>query len=238
MKTLVSVFCILALVSCIAPQVRIDSPPQIIELKISGVDAVKVEPTGGDIVKTMEVKNTEGQLSSMTFISNGQAYFKVFSYIGSLDSTNLWQDIIVLKSMGVMDLNVMINSGGGSAYDGLALADSLLFARSLGFNVTTHAVGLVASAAIPVFCSGEYRLSTPSAQFMVHKAKLFKYLGAEDVDDLKSQRDMLLLLREKYIDILVGGSSLTYEQWDDKISSTTYFSAVDAKEWGIVHEIK
>ena len=160
MKHLSVVFFLVFLLACASPPGIIDKSPQVVELRIIGVDAVKVEPECREgFVKTMEVKNTEGQLSSMTFISNGQAYFKVFSYIGSLDSTNLWQDIIVLKSMGVMDLNVMINSGGGSAYDGLALADSLLFARSLGFNVTTHAVGLVASAAIPVFCSGEYCLN-------------------------------------------------------------------------------
>jgi len=214
-------------------------PPQVVELKITGVDSVQVaEECGDGIFRSMEIKNPEGQLSSMMFVSDDTAHFKLFSYIGSLDSTNLWQDIIILKSRGINKLNVYINSGGGSAYDGLALADTLTFARKQGFIVTAHVVGVCASAAVPVFSAAEFRYATESAQFMVHPSKLGKYIAYEGTDELKTQQIMLEQLRRKYIGLLVKGSNLSYDEWEDKVKSTTYFSAAEAMEWNLVHEIR
>jgi ATP-dependent Clp protease protease subunit len=242
MKKLFIITVLLFMASCIPQHLepyKGSVSPQVLELKIIGVDAVKIEENSGDgIARSMTIRNPDGELSSMTFVSEGQGYFKLFSYIGALDSTNMWQDIVILKSMGVDTLNIMINSGGGSAYDGLALADSVAYAKTIGLTTNAYAVGLCASAAVPVFAAAQNRYATSSAQFMVHKAKLGKYLAYEDADELKSQQSMLSLLREKYVNIMVNGSNLSAEAWEDKIKSTTYFGAEEAIEWGLVHEIQ
>jgi ATP-dependent protease ClpP protease subunit len=190
------------------------------------------------VVRSMEVKNHEGELSHFAFITDGVAHYKLFANISMSDTTNLWQDLVVLKSMGIKELFIYINSGGGSAYDGLGLADVIAYGISEGVEITTVAVGVVASAAVPVFASGQYRVAMPNAQFMVHQAKLGKYLVYESIDDMTTQKKMMEQLESRYIGILVDNSNVTREEWEAKIKVTTYFGSEEAKEWGLVHEIK
>jgi ATP-dependent Clp endopeptidase proteolytic subunit ClpP len=236
MKT-ISVIAVLCLLGCMTAVEPVRKPIPI-QLEISGVNAVKVQRPDDGIHRSMEVKNYDGQLSPMMFISGGEAYFKVFAYIGTMDSSNLWQDITILKDMGITKLNIYINSGGGSATDGLALADTIRYAIRQGINVTTYAVGQCASAAVVVFASGEKRIATESAQFMVHRASLLKYLSSEDSEDLEIQHRMLKQMTERYIGILVESSNSSFEEWDQRIRATTYFTAKKAQEWGLVDKVE
>jgi ATP-dependent protease ClpP protease subunit len=190
------------------------------------------------VMRSMEVKNHEGELSHFSFITDGEAHYKLFANISMGDTTNLWQDLIVLKSLGIKKQSIYINSGGGSAYDGLGLADVIAYGISEGMEITTVAVGLVASAAVPVFASGQHRIAMPNAQFMVHPARLGKYLAYESIDDMATQKKMMEQLRDRYVGVLVDNSNLSKEDWEEKIKSTTYFSAKEAMEWGLVHEVK
>jgi ATP-dependent protease ClpP protease subunit len=49
---------------------------------------------------------------------------------------------------------------------------------------------------------------------------------------------MMEQLESRYIGILVDNSNVTREEWEAKIKVTTYFGSEEAKEWGLVHEIK
>jgi ATP-dependent Clp protease protease subunit len=190
------------------------------------------------IQRSMQVKNHEGELSHFAFITDGEAHYKLFAGISMSDTTNLWQDLVVLKSLGITKLFIYINSPGGSANDGLGLSDVIALGIKDGMDITTVAVGVVASAAVPVFASGKHRISMPNAEFMVHEAKLGKYLAWESAKDLKTQQGMMDRLRERYVGILVANSKLSEKEWKDKIECTTFFGAEEALLWGLVDEIK
>jgi ATP-dependent protease ClpP protease subunit len=210
----------------------------IITVKVEGDNPVRIGPPEDKIIRTMEVTNSEGELSPLSFIRDGVAYFKLFSAIGAMDSTRLWQDIIILKSLGINDLKIYINSPGGSATDGLAIADTITRAVSRGMNITTYAVGTCASAALPVFASGKTRIATKSAEFMIHQATLFKYLAFDNSKELESQQEMLRLLRVHYLSILADGSNLSAEEWEEMLLKTTFFTAPQGLEWGLVDRIE
>ena len=237
MRYLVALFLLIGCAS--APMGETPMVPQVFELRITGVNSVNVaEDCGDGITRSMQVENTDGELSRLTFINGGEGHYKLFSTVSMTDSTNLWQDLIIMRSMGITKLHIYINSHGGSATDGLALADIIASAISNGFDITTYAVGTVSSAAVVAFAAGNYKISMESAQFMVHEAKIGKYLTYEDADQLKVQQEMLELLKAKYIKILVAGSDLSSTVWADKIKRTTYFTAAEAKDWGLVDEIR
>jgi ATP-dependent protease ClpP protease subunit len=201
---------------------------------------VNVE-TGNEekINKSMEIPNEEGHLSQLSFISNNQAFVKIFSGLSVSDVTRLWNDIVVLKNnTKIRDINLFINSPGGDAFSGLALADQIQRAQRKGFHITAHASGIIASAAVPVFAVCNQRFAAPGTIFMVHEAALWKWPGRETASDIRSQNTLMELLRDRYMDKLIANTGKDYDFWTDLEKKTTWFDAQQALDWGLVDKIE
>jgi len=193
-----------------------------------------------DVSKTMVVENPDGQLSHISFISGGKAFMKIFSSLGVGDVTMIWNDFVVLENTtDIRDVNLYINSPGGDAFSGLALADQIERARLKGFKITAHASGIVASAAVPIFASCDLRLAAEGTIFMVHEASIFQWGGTSSHSDIKSTNRLMDMLRERYLDKMVKHSKITKDEWAELEGKTTWFSAQDAKEkYGIVDSVE
>jgi ATP-dependent protease ClpP protease subunit len=217
--------------------------PQEVIVKVHAADPTKVKVTQSDDVervnKSMEIPNQEGHLSQLSFISKNKAFVKIFSGLSVSDVTRLWNDLCVLEnSTDIRDVNLFINSPGGDAFSGLALADQIERARRKGFRVTAHASGIVASAAVPVFAVCNERFAAPGTIFMVHEAALWKWPGRETASDIRSQNDLMGLLRDRYIGKLTANSKLDRTKWEELEKKTTWFSAEKAMDWGLVDKIE
>ena len=214
--------------------------PQRVIIEVQSASDSKVAVSDKDHVsRSMEVHNPEGQLSQLSFISNGKAFIKVFSGLSVADVTRLWNDLVILEETTTIRIvNLFINSPGGDAFSGLALADQIERAKRKGFKITAHASGIIASAAVPVFAVCNVRLAAPGTIFMVHEAALWKWPGRESASDIEAQGRLMRLLRDRYIDKLVNNSKLTKSQWEDMEKKTTWFSASDAESHGIVDSIE
>ena len=227
----------LFLISCAAIPIE-PLPQKIIIEVVSGTDQkVAVQPN--HVSRSMEVHNPEGQLSQLSFIANDEAFIKIFSGLSVADVTRLWNDLCILEhNTKIRNINLFINSPGGDAFSGLALADQIERAKRKGFKIIAHASGIIASAAVPVFSVCDVRLAAPGTVFMVHEAALWKWPGRETASDIRSQNDLMQLLRERYIGKLVNNSKLTKEDWEGLEKKTTWFSAETAKTYGIVDKIE
>jgi ATP-dependent protease ClpP protease subunit len=73
---------------------------------------------------------------------------------------------------------------------------------------------------------------------MVHEASLWKWPGRETASDIRSQNELMLLLRERYIGKLAAYSKLDKETWEKLESKTTWFSVEKAMNWGLVDKIE
>jgi len=215
-------------------------PPQEIVVKVQAAEPTDVKVQNGDNVhKSMQIPNQQGTLSPLSFIIKDEAFVKIFSALSVGDVTNLWNDICVLtKSTNIRTVNLFINSPGGDAFSGLALADQIERAKSEGFHITAHASGIVASAAVPVFAVCNERLAAPGTIFMVHETSLWKWPGRETASDIRSQNRLMTLLRERYIGKLAKYSKLDRAEWEELEYKTTWFSAEKAKSWGLVDKIE
>ena len=216
--------------------------PQEIVVKVKAAEPTKVTVEDGQkerVNKSMEVPNPEGRLSQLSFISSDKAFVKIFSGLSVADVTRLWNDLVVLENnTEIRDVNLFINSPGGDAFSGLALADQIERARRKGFKITAHASGIIASAAVPVFAVCDTRLAAPGTIFMVHEAALWKWPGRETASDIRSQNDLMHLLRDRYIGKLVDNSKLNKTKWEELEKKTTWFSANKALDWGLVDSIE
>ena len=231
------------LVSCAGMPANKSTPqPQEVVVKVQAADPAKVtvqEPPKDRVNKSMEVPNPEGRLSQLSFISKDKAFVKIFSGLSVADVTRLWNDLVVLENnTAIRDVNLFINSPGGDAFSGLALADQIERARRKGFKVTAHASGIIASAAVPVFAVCDVRLAAPGTIFMVHEAALWKWPGRETASDIRSQNELMHLLRDRYIGKLVDNSKLEKDKWEELEKKTTWFSASKALNWGLVDRIE
>jgi ATP-dependent protease ClpP protease subunit len=238
---LVAVF-IIFLIGC-ATMPNGQAPPQEVIVKVQATDPTNVKVAQKDepdrINKSMEVPNQEGHLSQLSFISNETAFVKIFSGLSVSDVTRLWNDLVVLENnTKIRDVNLFINSPGGDAFSGLALADQIERARRKGFRITAHASGIIASAAVPVFAVCNERFAAPGTIFMVHEAALWKWPGRETASDIRSQNDLMELLRERYIGKLIANSRLDKVKWEELEKKTTWFSAEKAMDWGLVDKIE
>lgn len=219
-----------------------NAPPAKHELivKVESADPAKLEVKNGEsIQKSMQIPNQEGSLSSMSFICKDEAFIKLFSTLTVGDVSSLWNDICVLyKATTIRNVNLFINSPGGDAFSGLALADQIERAKRKGFTIIAHASGIVASAAVPVFAVCNERLAAPGTIFMVHETSIWKWPGRETASDIRSQNRLMNLIRERYIGKLARYSKLDKEQWEDLEHKTTWFSAEKAKSYGLVDKIE
>jgi ATP-dependent protease ClpP protease subunit len=223
-------------------------PPQEIIVKVQAVDPVNVQVTDGNangkdngsqIQKSMTIPNQEGALSNISFIAKDEAFIKIFSSLTVGDVTRLWNDISVLKkSTDIRKINLFINSPGGDAFSGLALADQIERAQRDGFQITAHASGIIASAAVPVFVVANTRLAAPGTIFMVHETSIWKWPGRETASDIRSQNKLMDLIRDRYIGKLAKYSKLSEKEWRELEHKTTWFSVEKAKHWGIVDKIE
>lgn len=189
---------------------------------------------------TVEILNGENGsvLSNMSFIANGELNTYLYSGLTVADVVRTERDMVKAEAAGFKSMRLFINSPGGSAFAGLALSDIILDARDRGWTVTAYANGIVASAAVPIFAVCSPRIATRGTIFMVHEAAIWKWPGKETASDIRSQQALMVTLQNQYLSYLVDHSLLTFDQWVEKESATTWFTVVKAMEWGLVDVIR
>ena len=131
------------------------------------------------------------------------------------------------------DINIYINSPGGSVTAGMAIYDTIRYIKP---EVSTICVGLAASMGAFLLAAGTKgkRYSLPNAEIMIHQP-----LGGVkgQAEDIKIHADWILRTREKLNRILseVTGQPL------DKVAADTdrdnFMSADEAKEYGIIDTV-
>lgn len=191
------------------------------------------------IQRTMAISNPEASLSGICATIEDAGYFHIFGTITSTETRYFWQDTRILKErLGITKIKIYINSPGGSGQDGLGLADLIISIQKEGFEVEAYATGMVASAAVPVLAACGKRVANEGCMFMVHQAKLFKYLSQESAADLKAQSRMMEILTNRYLNVLERRTSQPGNEWLKKMEKTTWFTAKEALEWGLIDEIR
>jgi len=173
--------------AAIGPASTPKAPELIVKVRAGESEETEVKDDQG-IIRSMVVPNEEGHLSELSFISKDKAFIKIFSELSVSDVTQLWNDIVVLElNSNIRDVDLFINSPGGDAFSGLALADQIERAQRRGFRINAHASGIVASAAVPVLAVCNSRNAAPGTIFMVHESELWKWPGLETASDISSQ---------------------------------------------------
>ena len=131
------------------------------------------------------------------------------------------------------DINLYINTPGGSITDGLAIYDTMQFVKC---DVATYCVGQAASLGALLLCAGTKgkRFSLPNSRIMIHQP----WGGVQGTaSDISIQANEILRLREKVNEILSLHTNKPIEKIKADTDRDYFMSASEAKEYGIVDEV-
>ncbi len=128
------------------------------------------------------------------------------------------------------DINLYINSPGGSVTAGLAIYDTMQFVKC---PVVTYCVGQAASMGAVLLAAGTAgkRFALPNARIMIHQP----WGGAQgQASDISIQAKEILRLRDRLNEILAHH---TGKKMDDIARDTDrdfFMSSAEAKQYGLV----
>lgn len=131
------------------------------------------------------------------------------------------------------DIEIYVNSPGGSVYAGMAIYDTMKHVKP---NVSTICVGMAASMAAFLLAGGEKgkRFSLPNSRILIHQP-----MGGTQgqAADIKIQAEEILKIRDEMNKILAKNTG----QPLDKIAKDTdrdfYMRADEALKYGIIDRV-
>lgn len=131
------------------------------------------------------------------------------------------------------DIDVYINSPGGSVTAGLAIYDTMNFIKC---GVSTICIGMAASMAAFLLSSGEKgkRFALPSSEIMIHQP-----LGGAQgqASDIKIQAEHILSIKKRLNEILAQNTGKPVERIEIDTDRDNYLTAEDALSYGLIDKI-
>ena len=131
------------------------------------------------------------------------------------------------------DIQIYINSPGGSVYSGLAMYDTM---QQIQPDVVTICYGIAASMGAFLLSGGTKgkRMALPSSRIMIHQP-----LGGAQgqATDIEIQAKEILYIKQKLNELIAGHTDQPF----DKIAADTerdfYMSSEEAVEYGLIDKV-
>jgi ATP-dependent Clp protease protease subunit len=151
------------------------------------------------------------------------------SWIGGISAKQFATDLKDLKK--VKDINVRINSEGGSVFEGHAIFNAL---RNHSARITVDIDGLAASIASIIAMAGDEIRMAENAFIMIHDPWM---VAAGTAEDLRSQAEVMDKVQEKLVNTYVKRTNGDAEQIAAWMRDETWMNAEEALERGFVDSI-
>ncbi len=131
------------------------------------------------------------------------------------------------------DINLYINSPGGSITAGMGIYDTMQFIRN---DVTTICVGQCASMAALLLTAGTpgKRFALPHSRILIHQPSG----GASGQEtDVRIMAQEILRMREMTSRILAHHSGQDFDKVQTDVERDLIMSPIQAKEYGLIDEV-
>ena len=131
------------------------------------------------------------------------------------------------------DIQLYINSPGGSVTAGMAIYDTMNYIKG---DVSTICIGMAASMGAFLLSSGAKgkRLALPNAEVMIHQPSG----GAKgQATEIQIVAENILKTKKKLNEILAANTGQTVEKIAEDTERDNFMSAEEAKAYGLIDEI-
>lgn len=129
------------------------------------------------------------------------------------------------------DIQVSINSGGGSVFAGSEIYTML---KSYSGKVSVLVSGLAASIASVIMLSGDTIKAAPLAQIMIHNAQMGQW---GDYRDLEHASVVVGGVSQSLVSLYADKTGLSEEEIKSLVDAESWFTAERAKELGFIDEV-
>ena len=177
--------------------------------------------------------------------SNGERIYDIYSRLlkdriimlsGEIDdnvSNIVVAELLYLDSLNHDDIQIYINSPGGSITSGMAIYDTMNFIKS---DVSTICIGMAASMAAFLLSSGKKgkRFALENSEIMIHQP-----LGGVkgQATEIKIAAERILKLKDKLNKILAKNTKQNLKKIEQDTERDNFMEASIAKEYGIIGKI-
>ena len=131
------------------------------------------------------------------------------------------------------DINLYINSPGGSVTAGMAIYDTMQYIKP---DVSTICIGMAASMGAFLLSGGEKgkRFALPNSEIMIHQPSG----GARgQATEIQIVAENILKTKKKLNEILAQNTGKPYEQIVHDTERDNYMSAQEALEYGLIDAV-
>lgn len=161
----------------------------------------------------------------------------IYGYISEYD---WWEEDVTpqrfnedLSALGEVDeLNIRINSGGGSVTAGVAIHSML---KRHAAKVNVYVDGWAASIASIIAMAGDRIIMGKGSMMMIHNPSSYAWGEAKD---LRKQAEVLDQVRESLLDVYESRTGKTREEITDLLDDETWFTSSQAVENGFADEVE
>jgi ATP-dependent Clp protease protease subunit len=131
------------------------------------------------------------------------------------------------------DINLWINSPGGSVYSGMAIYDTMQFIDN---DVQTVAMGMAASMGQFLLCAGAAgkRFALPHARIMMHQPS--GGMGGTAAD-IAIQAEQMLYTKRMFQERISFHTGQSQEQIEQDFDRDRWFTASEAKDYGFIDKV-
>lgn len=131
------------------------------------------------------------------------------------------------------DINIYINSPGGSVTAGMAIYDTIQYIKP---DVSTICVGMAASMGAFLLAAGTKgkRYALPNSEIMIHQP-----LGGVEgqASDIKIHAEWIIRTRDKLNRILAERTGQSIETIERDTDRDNFMSAEEARDYGIIDKV-
>ena len=131
------------------------------------------------------------------------------------------------------DINIYINSPGGSVTSGMAIYDTMQFVKP---DVCTYCVGQAASLGALLLCAGTKgkRFALPNSRVMIHQP----WGGVQGAaSDISIQAKEILKMKDKINEMLSKHTGQSLDKIKKDTDRDYFMEAQEAADYGIVDEV-
>jgi ATP-dependent Clp endopeptidase proteolytic subunit ClpP len=154
--------------------------------------------------------------------------FNQIGGVGGINATDFVNELRFLDTLGLKEINVRINSGGGSVMEGYGIFSAIRAAKT---PVNTIIEGIAASIAGIIAMAGQNRTISDFGRLMIHDPNF----GNARPND--KQKKALDTIKTSLITVLANNSSLDENEIGELMAEETWFNAEEALAFGFVDSI-
>ena len=134
------------------------------------------------------------------------------------------------------DINLYINSPGGSITDGMGIIDTMNYIKC---PVSTICIGMAASMGAALLCAGEKgkRFATPNAEILIHQPLIGGDGLSGQATEIKIHADHLVKTREKLNKFLSDRTGQPIDVIERDTERDHYMTAEEALKYGLIDGI-